>query len=140
MNRKISDYSEIIRVYNTDGRSQAYAYIRKQYDVKNPYGIISRIKQSGIFKYDEETDRFLESSNSGTDSVFIGLNELCQSGRNAGSSQAIDNGQNMEKLIKDLIEDRLVQLSHYIQMNQLTRTVLIDHTSMKADGYQVIIH
>jgi len=52
----------------------------------------------------------------------------------------IDNGQNMEKLIKALIEDHLVQLSHYIQMNQMTRTVLIDHTSMKADGYQVIIH
>lgn len=140
MKKKISDYSEIIRVYNTDGRSQAYAYIRNQYAVKNPYGIIKRIKQSGIFNYDEETDRFIESAVAGTDSVFIGLNELCQSGRNTGAIHQIDNEQNLEKLIRELIEDRLMQLSHYIQMNQLTRTVLIDHTSMKSDGYHVVIH
>ena len=46
----------------------------------------------------------------------------------------------METIVKQLIEERLLQLSSYIQMNQASKTVLIDQTSMLADGYKVVIH
>ena len=140
MSRKITDYAQIIRVYNTEGKSQAYTYIRKQYSVNNPYIVIKRMKQSDIYNYDEKADRFLETSSMEGDSVFMGLNELCQVGSETQPKQTVNNGQSMEKLIKQLIEDRLLQLNQYVQMNQLTRTVLVDQTSMLADGYQVIIH
>ena len=140
MSRKILDYTEITRVYNTDGQSQAYAYIKKQYAMKNPYCVIKRMKQSDIYNYDEKTDRFLDAPVMEADSVFMGLNELYQGGRNTQIIHPTDNGQSMEKLIKELIEDRLIQLSHYVQMNQSTRTVLVDQTSMLADGYHVVIH
>lgn len=140
MSKKISDYTEIIRVYNTDGQSQACAFIRNQYAVKNPYCVIKRMKQSEIYNYDEEKDRFLEGPAMGTDNVFMGLNELCQGRRNIQTIQSTDSGQSMERLIRELIEDRLLQLSQYVQMNQLTRTVMVDQTSMLADGYHVVIH
>jgi hypothetical protein len=140
MSKKISDYAEIIKIYNTDGQSHAYAYIRKQYAVKNPYCVIKRMKQTSTYNYDKETDHFLEAPVNEANSVFMGLNELCQGGRNTQTIQPTDNGQSIEKLIRELIEDRLLQLSQYIQMNQLTRTVLIDQTSMLTDGYHVVIH
>lgn len=137
---KISDYAEIIRIYNTNGQSQAYAYIKKQYALKNPYGVIKRMKQSDSYNYDEKTDSFLEAPAAEAGSVFMGLNELCQGRRDIQSIQPIDNGQSMEKLIRELIEDRLLQLSQYIQINQSSRTVLVDQTSMLANGYHVVIH
>jgi hypothetical protein len=140
MSRKISDYTEIIRIYNTEGKSRAYEHIKKQYYMKNPYGVIKRLHHSNIYSYDKETDRFIESNAIQSDGVFMGLNELCQGGRSPQSNKSTNDGQSMEKLIRELIEDRLLQLSQYVQINQATRTVLIDKTTMLADGFHVVIH
>ena len=46
----------------------------------------------------------------------------------------------MEKLVHELISDRLLTLSRYITLDSSTRTILIDQTSLSADGYQVVTH
>lgn len=46
----------------------------------------------------------------------------------------------MEKLVHELISDRLLILSRYITLDSSTRTILIDQTSLSADGYQVVTH
>ena len=46
----------------------------------------------------------------------------------------------MEKLVHELISDRLLTLSRYITLDSSTRTILIDQTSLTADGYQVVTH
>ena len=46
----------------------------------------------------------------------------------------------MEKLVRELIRDRLLTLSRYITLDSSTRTILIDQTSLSADGYQVVTH
>jgi hypothetical protein len=140
MGRKIFDHTEIIRIYNTMGRLQAYSYIREHYDVKNPYSVVKGMKKSATYHYDESLDRFMDASVSDADNVFIDLNELCQVTKAEQPILAMNSGISMEKLIKELIEDRLLQLSNYIQMNQATRTVMVDQSSMISNGYRVIIH
>jgi hypothetical protein len=46
----------------------------------------------------------------------------------------------MERLVHELISDRLLTLSRYITLESSTRTILIDQTSLSADGYQVVTH
>ena len=46
----------------------------------------------------------------------------------------------MERLVHELISDRLLTLSRYITLDSSTRTILIDQTSLSADGYQVVAH
>lgn len=46
----------------------------------------------------------------------------------------------MERLVHELISDRLLTLSRYITLDSSTRTILIDQTSLSADGYQVVTH
>lgn len=46
----------------------------------------------------------------------------------------------MEKLVHELVSNRLLTLSRYITQDSSTRTILIDQTSLSADGYQVITH
>ena len=46
----------------------------------------------------------------------------------------------MEKLVRELISDRLLTLSRYITMDSSTRMILIDQTSLSADGYQIVTH
>ena len=38
------------------------------------------------------------------------------------------------------ISDRLLTLTRYITLDSSTRTILIDQTSLSADGYQVVTH
>jgi hypothetical protein len=46
----------------------------------------------------------------------------------------------MEKLVHELISDRLLMLSRYIVLDSSTRTILIDQTSLSADGYSIETH
>ena len=46
----------------------------------------------------------------------------------------------MEKLIQELLGDRLLELSRYISLDSLSKTMIIDQTSLKSAGYRVVTH
>ena len=95
--------------------------------------------------YHPETDRFLfdENSAESEDKVFMTIDELCASNKNVKESpveQQPDKSKEMEKLIQELIGDRLLELSRYISINSISKTLIIDKTSLDRDGYQVTTH
>lgn len=51
-----------------------------------------------------------------------------------------DKSKEMEKLIQELIGDRLLELSRYISINSISKTLIIDKTSLVRDGYRVTTH
>lgn len=46
----------------------------------------------------------------------------------------------MEKLIYKLIGDRLLDFTKYITIDSISKSIIIDQTSLKNDGYNVITH
>ncbi|WMJ77201.1 MULTISPECIES: hypothetical protein [unclassified Sedimentibacter] len=46
----------------------------------------------------------------------------------------------MKKLIHDLLGDRLLELSRYITLESSSRSMIIDQTSLKRDGYQISMY
>ena len=46
----------------------------------------------------------------------------------------------MEKLVRDLIGDRLLELSRYVVLDTLSKTMVVDKTSLENDGYQLVTH
>ena len=81
---------------------------------------------------------------SNADNVFMDLDELCGTAvatvKSPATTAADNRSGTMEKLVHELISDRLLTLSKYITLDSSTRTILIDQTSLSADGYQVITH
>ena len=142
---KESMFSEIIDLYNSHGRTAAYDLIRSKYGVKNPYSTMTRIKRSGIYMYNPDTDQFVGGvGKSSPDSVFMDLDELCgtsivETGRCAGEETVIRRSS-MEMLVRELINDRLLLLSRYITLDTSAKTVLIDQSSLSADGYHIVTH
>ena len=141
---KEASFSEIVDQYNSGGKTAAYDLIRSKYGLKYPNFVISRIKKCGKFTYDAENDRFLDADASASDGVFLNLDELC-SGTDIKATGSTDSLQNnrpeaIEKLVHELLVDRLLTLSRYISVDSSARTVLIDQTSLSADGYLVITH
>ena len=143
---QVSMYPEIVDVYNTEGKSAAFDLLRTQYGLKRPGAVISRIKEPGMYVYDANEDRFMPPQKSPEDDVFMSLDQLCQPAvevctRGSSTPPTVDSRpEAMERLVNELINDRLLTMSKYIRLDTLSKTVLIDHTSLNNDGYQVISH
>lgn len=138
MPREHYNYTEIIQIYNTAGSKEAYSHIKERYSIKNPYCLVNRMKKEEAYHYDTEADIFLETPAAASDGLFMDLDELC--GRSSVPVPGSAAMPSMEKLVKELVEDRLLQLSQYIQLNQAAKTVLVDQSTMISDGYKVVIH
>lgn len=137
-------FPEIVKQYNQGGKTAAYDYLRSTYGAKNPYFVLNRIKRCDKYDYDPDTDQFIEIKTSTADDVFMDLDELCGTAisKRTESSGSMTDGRPaaMEKLVQELISDRLLTLSQYVAIDSTTRTVYIDQSSMSADGYRVITH
>ena len=131
--------------YNSDGKQAMYAYLQSEYGIKNPTCTFKRMKKHPELWYHPGTDRFLfdENSAESEDKVFMTIDELCASNKKVKESlveQQHDKSKEMEKLIQELIGDRLLELSRYISINSISKTLIIDKTSLVRDGYQVTTH
>ena len=131
--------------YNSDGKQAMYAFLQTEYGIKNPTCTFKRMKKHTELGYNPETDRFLFDNKScaSEDKVFMTIDELCASNKNTQDNlfkKRTDNSEEMEKLIHELIGERLLELSRYISINSISKTLIIDKTSLIRDGYQVTMH
>lgn len=137
-------FPEIIELYNNEGKSAAYDLIRNRYGISHPNTVINRIKKCGKYAYSPDRDCFSGSTESVEDAVFMGMDELCDTTAVRATKPAVamvEVGTDaVEKMIRELISDRLLTLSRYIKLESSTRRILIDKTSLTADGYQVVTH
>jgi len=137
-------YPEIIEVYNTEGKTAAYDLIRSRYGIKNPTCVMKRIKSNASLGYNNETDRFVASIQNETE-IFMNLNDLCEN-RAATSISAErflnqnDRVKALEGMVHSLISDRLLELSKYVLLDPISKRILVDKSSMQADGYQVLVN
>ena len=77
------------------------------------------------------------------DDVFISFDELCAPKQEVSEVRPVYENEKsvaMDKLIQELIGDKLLELSRYVHMNIMDRTIIIDQTSLQNDGYQIIAH
>lgn len=139
-----SEFPAIVEIYNRDGRKAANAYIRTNYGLKNPWSVISRIRKTPGYKYDEANNRFIIPYKRTEKQVFMSIDDLCGNKKSqpekTGDAVNPRNTVSMENLIHELISDRLLELSRYVTLEASSRTILIDRTSMIADGYKAVIH
>ena len=138
-----NDFSDIVSYYNENGKSATYCFLRKTYNLKNPRYILTRIERSKRYRYDSVSDRYELVEQASETSLFMSIDELCLSASAEKESVAnVTSARStaMEKLVQELIGDRLLELTRYITMNSAGKTIAVDQTSMKADGYTVILH
>ena len=134
-------FPALVDVYNREGKTSAYDMIRHRYGVKNPFFVINRIKKCGKYTDDPENDRFSAAESDAANRVFMDLDELCGTivSETAGTIED-SRPAAMERLVHELISDRLMMLSRYITLDSSSRTIMIDQSSLSADGYRIVTH
>lgn len=147
---KVNDEAlmKLANVYNCEGRAAAKKMLETQYGVKNPYPVIRRMKETPALGYDQETGRFnpAEIPMPEPDGIFMSMEELCtrpSSANSTGETEPVvaetDRSAAMEKLIHDLIGEKLLELSRYVTISQLSKTIIVDRNSLESDGYTLAI-
>jgi hypothetical protein len=136
---------ELAQIYNQNGKHHVYELLRNQYDIKNPYLIFQRMKNREELEYMPEEDKFkIPSGPFDSDNVFMSMEELCTPAVTQSQHQATikmdSRPEAMEKLIQELIGDRLLEIRRYVTLDSLSKTLIIDKTSLVSDGYQVVTH
>jgi hypothetical protein len=138
------DYSKIANVYNKLGNEAAMEYIQKNYGTKAPRGVLMRIKKSSGFKYDPINNKII--SDISEDKIFMGIEEICNNTVSKEvsiiekSCEYTLGSMTPELLYKDLMQEKLMELCKYIRLDRYLNSIIIDKTSLKTDGYQIIIN
>ena len=140
-----TEYSTLAEMYNRDGRDATYAFISEHYGINYPDRLIAKIRKEPGFAYDYKAKRFTATGSEEADQLFMSLDELCSPMvMTHASGSAYDpakaSNEAMDRLVRSLISDRLLELSKYISLDTMTRTIMVDRSSMATDGYKVLIH
>lgn len=136
---------ELAEIYNSRDRQAVYEILNSQYNVKNPYFVFRRMCKHPDLSYDSERDCFRINETQRAENVFMSMEELCSpiitQHVSSKEQQEIDSRPTaMDKLIRELIGDRLLELSKYVTIDSLSKRIIIDKTTLTTDGYQLITH
>lgn len=141
------DYAQIAKIYNTQGRTAAKQFIKESYGIKNWGYILRALKDSKGFRYDNSRDKYIPDNAKDDESLFMGIEELCKEqdvyeNTNKSPVMQIDSKSipYSNNLFYSLMQDRLTEISKYIELMQSNASVSINVTALKAAGYRVYIN
>ncbi|MFA9466386.1 MAG: hypothetical protein ACERKN_19155 [Velocimicrobium sp.] len=142
---KDTELKELADLYNTTGKQAVYKVIRTRFNVKNPTCVFKRMCENPDLSYNSEKDCFETGVLKNTKNVFMSMEELCSpiipQHANTKEQEEIDNrSAAMDKLIRELIGDRLLELNKYVTIDSLSKRIIVDKTTLIQDGYQLFTH
>lgn len=139
-----SELGGLAEIYNEKGKKELYLLLTGQHGIKNPTCVFKRMCKTPSLGYDKVQDRFFTvSEKSEPEDVFMSMEELCampdpeQSPRSAHKH---NRNEAMEKMIRDLLGDRLLELSKYVTLDTVSKTLHVDESLLKNEGYRLLMH
>ena len=95
--------------------------------------------------YNSEKDRFETESLKNAEDVFMSMEELCspivpQHIHSKEQEELDSRPAAMDKLIRELIGDRLLELNKYVTIDSLSKRIIVDKTTLSQDGYKLVTH
>lgn len=141
MARKKVEDLKIIDIYNTQGKVAAIEFIKTTYGVKDAYYVLRRLKASQSYVYDSDSDLFHRS----TETPFMELDELCVDTPKKSVSKKMKSSEKtteiqFDSIVQEMVKERFMEYSRFIQSNSYDRTWRINKTALQAAGYQLELY
>lgn len=139
------ELKKLAELYNSEGKRAVYEVIKTKFNIKNPYQVVNRMRNKPSLYYNEEKDFFDIGNTVQPESIFMTMEELCSPivphHITMKEQEEIDSRPAaMDKLIRELIGDRLLELNKYVTIDSLSKRIIIDKTTLIQDGYQLVTH
>lgn len=134
------DYPLIIKTYNEQGSQATITLLETKYGLKSPGSFISRMKNNTKHKYDHASNKFGVATK--TEELFLGLDELCNKSKTTPDAPIVPKvakQPSLSTLMQELMQEKLLELTKYVQLNRAMNTVSVDKSALISDGYNVVI-
>ena len=110
------ELKKLAELYNSEGKRAVYEVIKTKFNIKNPYQVVNRMRNKPSLYYNEEKDFFDIGNTVQPESIFMTMEELCSPivphHITMKEQEEIDSRPAaMDKLIRELIGDRLLELN-----------------------------
>lgn len=140
MTKTVCDYPLIIKTYNEQGRRATIVLLETVYGMKSPHSFLSRMKNNTKYQYNQASNKF--GATIKTEELFLGLDELCNKSNTTPDVPIIPKAAkqpSLPTLMQELMQEKLLELTKYVQLNRAMNTVNVDKSALISDGYNVII-
>lgn len=103
------------------------------------------MREHPALRYSSKKDRFETESVKNAEDVFMSMEELCSpivlQHIHPKEQEELDSRPVvMDKLIRELIGDRILELNKYITIDSLSKRIIVDNTTLSQDGYKLVTH
>ena len=134
------DYPLIIKTYNEQGSQATIVLLETKYGLKSPHGFLCRMKKNTKYQYDHASNKFGVAIK--TEELFLGLDELCNKSKNTPDVPIVPKAvkqPSLSALMQELMQEKLLEMTKYVQLNRAMNTVSVDRSALISDGYSVVI-
>ena len=134
------DYPLIIKTYNDQGSQATIVLLETKYGLKSPRSFLCRMKNNTKYQYDQASNKFGAAIK--TDELFMNLEELCNKPKTTPYVPIVKKAVqqlSLSTLMQELMQEKLLELTKYVQLNRAMNTVSVDKSALISDGYNVVI-
>lgn len=134
------EFEKFVHIFNTEGKSAAKQFVSSISNINYDY-FVKLLKQYKGYIYNRNLKRYELPSND--ESPFISIDDLFNKEKDdatklvASIPEKIYYKDPSDSLTIDILQDRLMELSKYIKINQSSKTIEINLERLRESGYDV---
>lgn len=137
------DFDEFITTFNEKGKREAIVLAKEKYSLSFQQ-VRRRLMKSTDYFFDTSLRIYRHRDDADIENNFMTIEELnyCKTKENINKGleplTGLSPSQSFEDLIKDLIKDRLMELSKYVSINRERKCLIINTKNLKKDCFDLI--
>lgn len=137
------DFEEFVSVNNEKGKAEAKALAREKYNLSFEQ-VKRRLLNGTDYYYDPKTRTYKHKEQEAVEAEFMSLEELDK----GKPYEYVDKGikalpvpsshPDFEEIVKELIKDRIMELSKYVSIDHGSRKLIVKTDSLNRDGFCLV--
>lgn len=142
-NRIAIDFDEFVNTVNEKGKNDAKILVREKYNLSFEQ-VKRRLFQSTSYYFDSVTRLYKKSNQEAANTEFLSIEELDKMKPNEtiingiGALTGASSNLNFDEIVRELIKDRLMELSKYVSIDHCSRRLIINTNILNHDGFSLV--
>lgn len=137
------DFDEFITTFNKKGKNEAITLAKEKYNLSFQQ-VRRRLMKSTDYFFDTSLRIYKHRDDADIENNFMTIEELNCSKTKENFQKRLEPlpglspSQSFEDLVKELMKDRLMELSKYVSINRETKSLIINTKNLKKDCFELI--
>jgi hypothetical protein len=138
------DFEEFVNEINKNGKNAAKTLVRDKYNLSFEQ-VKRRLLNGTDYYFDASTRLYKHKAKACDTDEFMSLEELDNQPLYKTIKNRIDapigasSNMSFDEMVKELINDRIMELSKYVSIDHSSRCFIVKTASLKVDGFNLVV-